>query len=186
MRILVTIPVSPFVLFRVSLLLQCNNIDTFLPFYCSLSSSSSELESSTGSNSTSGMFIMMGAGGFSRHRDTKTVNIVPTPIMAITMGSQTRGPRLLVAQSRKKASMALMMTPDRKKGLLRGWYQGAILVVVEEEEEMLVVLILVKTKESCELENEIRSVAQTNEVSFSRPQHPLSPIHVSTKLPPFS
>lgn len=45
--------------------------------------------------------------------------------------------------------MALMMTPDRKKGLLRGWYQGAIVVVVvvvvvEEEVEMLAVLMEMK------------------------------------------
>lgn len=44
--------------------------------YCSLLLSSSELELSTGSNSTRGMLMMMGAGGSSRHRDTKTVKIV--------------------------------------------------------------------------------------------------------------
>lgn len=69
--------------------------------------------------------------------------------MAMAMGSQTRGLWFLAAQSRKKASMALMMTPDRKKGLLRGWYQGAIVVVVvvvvvEEEVEMLAVLMEMK------------------------------------------
>lgn len=44
----------------------------------------------------------------------------------------------------------------------------------------------VKTKESCEREDVIRPVAQTNEVSFSRPQHPLSLIHVSNRLPSYT
>jgi hypothetical protein len=44
----------------------------------------------------------------------------PTPNIAMTMGNQTRGPRLPTAQSRKKASSARIMIPVMKKRLFIG------------------------------------------------------------------